>query len=361
MNKYKVYVYAICKNEEKFVHNWVKSMSEADGIYVLDTGSNDNTVQLLLDENVNVVSKKIIPWRFDVARNESLKLVPTDADICVCTDFDELFEPGWREKLENTWEIGVNRVLYTYNWSINDKGIPVVTFFREKIHDRFNYKWVYPVHEIPEFTGENEVVKTNEEIVLNHFPDTSKSRGSYLNLLELSVKENPNDDRNLHYLGREYMYYGKWNECIDTLIKHLKLKSATWKDERSASMRFIARAYVGLGRLDEANLYLDKAIEEAPYLRDPYVEKALLSYNNGDYKNAEKYLKKALRIKKHEKTYINETFSWDNTIYDLLSICTFYNGKFSESLKWVNKAILIESNERLLNNKKIIEEYIKNN
>ena len=43
MNKYKVCVYAICKNEEKFVNKWVKSMSEADEIYVLDTGSTDNT------------------------------------------------------------------------------------------------------------------------------------------------------------------------------------------------------------------------------------------------------------------------------------------------------------------------------
>ena len=41
--KYKVYVYAISKNEEKFVSRWVKSMKEADEIYVLDTGSTDNT------------------------------------------------------------------------------------------------------------------------------------------------------------------------------------------------------------------------------------------------------------------------------------------------------------------------------
>lgn len=39
------------------------------------------------------------------------------------------------------------------------------------------------------------------------------------------------------------MYYGKLNEAIDTLIYHLSLKSATWKDERAASMRFIARCY----------------------------------------------------------------------------------------------------------------------
>ena len=52
--KLKIYVYAITKNESKFVNTWVKSMQEADGIYVLDTGSTDNTVQLLQDNKVHV-------------------------------------------------------------------------------------------------------------------------------------------------------------------------------------------------------------------------------------------------------------------------------------------------------------------
>jgi len=46
-HKLKVVVYAISKNEEKFVDRWVKSMNEADEIYVLDTGSEDNTVKKL--------------------------------------------------------------------------------------------------------------------------------------------------------------------------------------------------------------------------------------------------------------------------------------------------------------------------
>ena len=54
-----------------------------------------------------------------------------------------------------------------------------------------------------------ENVVINEDIVLNHYPDSTKSRSSYLPLLELSVKENSENDRNMHYLGREYMYYGK--------------------------------------------------------------------------------------------------------------------------------------------------------
>ena len=97
MKKYKICVYAICKNEEQFVDRWVNSMKEADEIYVLDTGSTDNTVNKLIELGVNVSQKIINPWRFEVARNESLNLVPEDTDICICTDLDEVFVKGWRK------------------------------------------------------------------------------------------------------------------------------------------------------------------------------------------------------------------------------------------------------------------------
>ena len=43
----KIAVYTICKNEEKFVNKWLDSMSEADYMVVLDTGSTDATIKLL--------------------------------------------------------------------------------------------------------------------------------------------------------------------------------------------------------------------------------------------------------------------------------------------------------------------------
>ena len=67
----KVCVYAIAKNEEKFVRRWLDSMKEADGIYVLDTGSNDDTVRLLKEGGAVVESEVFRPFRFDSARNES--------------------------------------------------------------------------------------------------------------------------------------------------------------------------------------------------------------------------------------------------------------------------------------------------
>lgn len=351
----KVVVYAISKNEEKFVNRWYDPMKEADEIYVLDTGSTDKTVELLKKNKIHVSSCEIKPWRFDEARNKSLELVPNDVDICVCTDLDEVFKAGWRMEVEKAWSKGNNRLRYIYNWRIDENDKPKISFYGEKIHSRVGYKWVHPVHEILQFDGNNEKMELTDNVILNHYPDSTKSRNSYLPLLELSVLEDPEDDRNMHYLGREYMYYSRWNECIDTLIKHLKLPRAVWKDERCASMRFISRSYVNLGRYDEARIWLEKAIKEAPYLREPYVEMALLEYRLGNYMEVIKNCTLALRVKENKMSYINEEFCWDYTIDDLLSISYYNLGLYDISLYYVDRTLKYDiSNERLIKNREII-------
>lgn len=362
LNKYKICVYAISKNESQFVNRWVDSMNEADEIYVLDTGSSDNTVELLRQKGVKVKCEKIVPWRFDVARNKSLELLPSDCDICVCTDLDEVFEKGWRAKLENIWNPNINRLTYNYNWSLDENNNPLINFYIEKIHSRKDYKWTHPVHEVLTYTGNGVESKiTTDEITVNHYPDSTKSRSSYLPLLELSVQEEPNDDRNVHYLGREYMYYGKWNESIDTLIKHLSLPTATWRDERCASMRFISRCYIHLKRYEEARMWLKKAMEEAPHLRDAFVEAALLEYQLDNWELVKTYCLKALEITKHPKTYINEAFSFDGTIEDLLSLCYYNESNYTKALDIINIAININpENKRLLENREIIKQKIDN-
>ena len=57
MKDIKICVYAICKNESKFINRWLESIKDADYICVLDTGSTDNSVELLKNAGVIVETK----------------------------------------------------------------------------------------------------------------------------------------------------------------------------------------------------------------------------------------------------------------------------------------------------------------
>ena len=95
-------------------------------------------------------------------------------------------------------------------------------------------------------------------------PRPHKVPGQYLPLLELSVEEEPEDDRNTHYLGREYMYRGRWDDCIRTLEHHLSMPTATWKDERAASMRYIALSWLRKGDRARARTGISVPLQRPP-------------------------------------------------------------------------------------------------
>lgn len=336
-------------------------MSEADEIIVLDTGSTDKTVSKLKSARVDVYEEKITPWRFDVARNRSLEFVPEDIDICVCVDLDERFEPGWREILEKAWKRDTKRAQYRYTWNFNPDGTEGVVFWIDKIHARHGFHWEHPVHEVLLYT-DTEPCNTvyAEGIQLNHYADITKSRAQYLPLLELSVKEAPDDDRNMHYLGREYMFRGEWDKCIDTLKHHLSMPKAQWKDERCASMRYIAKSYLQKGNREEAKAWYYKSIAEAPYLREPYMDFANMMYEEKDWYGVLYFAQRALKIKERPRTYICEAGAWGSSPYDLLSLGYYFTGDYEKALESVNKALdFSPSDERLLSNKKIMETAVK--
>ena len=357
-----VCVYAICKNESKFVDRWMDSMREADSVYVLDTGSADDTAALLRARGAQVTVETISPWRFDTARNRSLELVPDDADICVCTDIDEYFHPGWRRLLEEAWKPGTTRAAYRYTWNFNPDGSEGYVFWTEKAHSRHGYVWTHPVHEVLSWVGEGqEGGKVYVEgMQLDHRADNSKSRSQYLPLLEQSVLEDPDDDRNMHYLGREYYFHSMWDEAIITLKRHLLLPKATWRDERCASMRYIARCYAAKGDMGEAKRWLIRAVAEAPHLREPYLELAERMYEERNWDAVAALCRDALEITGRPRTYICEAEAWGSMPWDLLSLGLYYTGRPSEAVDAAKTAQkLSPKDERIARNIEIMQESLK--
>ena len=357
MRKYKICIYAICKNEEHFVDRWMDSMSEADQIIVTDTGSEDGTVQRLRERGAIVYSEEIRPWRFDTARNRSLTHVPDDADIAVCTDLDEVLRPGWRECLEQAWEEGATMGNYLYNWSLNPDGTPHTQFRYFKVHTKGDYRWQCPVHECLRFVGNGPEKKIFiDGMVLDHHPDRTKSRSSYLPLLEMAVAEDPGSDRMSYYLGREYMYAGRWNDCIETLKQYLELPNARWQEERCAAMRWMARSYHKQGQIKSAYQWYYRAIAEQPAMRDAYIECAKMSYLLEDWNTVAVMTAEALKIREKSATYVNMGYSWDHTPDDLAAIACYRLGMYRQSLLHAEKALSYEpDNQRLQKNLELIK------
>lgn len=355
--RYKVSVYAICREEEQFVDRWMDSMEEADLVVVTDTGSADGTVERLRERGAVVYEEKIEPWRFDLARNLSLEHVPEDTDICVCTDLDEVFSPGWRKKLECCWQPDAKMGKYLYNWSHKPDGRPDVQFQYFKIHERRSYRWVHPVHECLEYCGTGPEKRVFlDGVVLDHYPDPAKSRGSYLPLLEMAVGESPQDDRMAYYLGREYMYHSRWEDCITALKRHLSLPSATWNEERCASMRWIAKSFYMLSQIPEAYSWYYRAVAEMPAMREPYVEFAETAYRLGDWPTCFCMAEQALKITKKSPDYINMGYAWDSTADDLCAIACYNLELYRRAADHARAALAFQpEDERLFNNLKLIE------
>jgi len=366
--KNKICVYAICKNEAHFVDRWAKSMLEADSVVVLDTGSTDDTVEKLKSHGITVEQKIISPWRFDVARNESMKLIPDDCNILVCTDLDEVLDPGWANVLRERWIDGVHKSCwYKYVWSHLPDGSNGRIFWYNKIHVR-GYEWKYPVHElldvIPGYEKSLEGLKDlwidEDGFKLHHYAVPKESRNSYLPLLEMRVQEYPDDLSGWHYLTHQYFYEGKYQNCIDFGKKMLeKFDSSLDGLDKSNINLFIGYSYRELGQYDEALASFYKGIELDKTYIENYLEVADIYLEHSDKKDrfdlAYGILKKCFKNMYRHYSWLEKDDSFASRPFDQLSLASYYAGKKKESLLYAFIAReRNKSDERLKNNVDVI-------
>lgn len=341
----RVAAYTIALNEEQFVKTWFESAKEADYLLIADTGSSDNTVEIAKSLGINVQKIFINPWRFDNARNAALALLPPDIDYCIALDMDEILIPGWRGHLEKAHKEGLTRPRYQYTWSWKDKEerVPGLRYGGDKIHRRFGYRWKHPVHEVI-VSDRIEEIQGWIDLEIHHHPDSSKSRGQYMPLLELAVKEDPADDRNAYYYARELFFSGRFQDAKKEFERHLSLPKAVWKPERAASMRYIAKCSFG----EERERWFLRAVEEAPDRREAAVDLAEYYYHEQNWKKCFDTIKDVLEIKEKPLEYLCEDKAWGSFPYDIGSIAAFNLENFDIAKSWGEEAIRMSPDDNRL-------------
>lgn len=345
----KIAVVSIMKNEAKHIKRWKESANDADALYVLDTGSDDDSVSIAKELGINVYEAAITPWHFGNARNYLLDLLPSDIDYVINLDLDEVLIDGWRGHLESM-DQSITRPRYNYTWSWNDDGTPGLQYNGDKIVKRNGYRWMNAVHEV--MTPVSGLIEKQGFIGLQieHHADNLKSRGSYLPLLALDVEENPNNDRNRYYYARELFFHGMIEESIKHFKHHISMPEARWDAERAWSMRYLAKMIP-----DEREAWLFRACAEYPHGREPWFDLGQHFYEKQNFAGCYFAANKALAIKTKEGLYLNEPEPWGWKMHDMFAVAAYNLNQHFDA--YVNGCIALTLNPNDARLQKNVEFY----
>lgn len=353
----KICCYAIAAGEpEEFIDRWLESMNGADYICVLITKEGDPNwyyfnkkkkeyPQLILKQ------KTIKPWRFDTARNESMKLIPEDSDVLICTDIDEVLIPDfWDDLRKVVFEHpNFDRIYYRYAWSHDGDGNPKWVFWYDKVCQPKGWRWDFPVHEAlkcdrEKYNYQGGYYLDSNKIYLHHFPDNSKSRGSYLGLLEQRAKEYPEDLYGLYYLAREYSFVRDWQNALYTAYRlYTRIAQKPVLDDmkmQPSVLCMLGDFSNHLGLKDDAEFYFRKTIRIEPGYRDGYIKLAQLLAYQPRPQEVYQILEEANKKSRYQEDWRLTTYYWrDWKINQIIADAKCWEKKYEEASQYMQKAL----------------------
>ena len=321
----KVAIYALARNESANVDRWESSCREADVRVVTDTGSTDNTVELLEAAGVTVARGAPIPWRWDDAHNLSLMHAPADADVVIRLDLDEALDPGWREALERDWKPETTKLRYWYWWS------DTVRFRCDRIHTRTGYRWTGATHEgLVRWDGD-EVQTQSDGVVIRHHRQPGKTHKTDLTLLRQAVRENPADARMQWYLARE-MDYADDPACVDEFAKYLAMPGGA-PNERAYARR-------ALSRRDDPrrSRHILGSMIESPLEPEAYVNVAGLAFQKKDPVGQLYWARQALNCSDENRSHASDPACYGDLPADFAYSAAYELGLMIEALAHAREA-----------------------
>ena len=296
----------IMKDREKTLPRLLKSILPiVDCYYVLDTGSVDNSIQIIKDFfdqhnisgeiHVNTDCVEIIEGEscfiYGKARNEALKLLIGKADYGFSIDSDEELILG----------SNFSRKALEYQLNQHDSGDVIMISgisFTRKAFFRINksFRWHGKIHET---LGCDEPMRTcNIEnlsvLVRNSATDAQINKYKKYALVLKKDFDETNSTRSCYYLADSYKGQGEWEKAIEYYRKRIELDG--YQEERYYSQFMIGMLYRDHGKPYQETLVEFLKCSELDSLRgDHLLDAIIVLQNNGLWHNAYLYSRSAVQ------------------------------------------------------------------
>lgn len=320
-------IYTIAKNEAHNVAAFMKAAEDVP-VYVLDTGSTDDTVELLKKHGANVEQQIITPWRFDSARNAALEMVPNSVDYCVSLDMDEVIEPGWQEKLKTEWRGNIGNYQYIGGWRDKEKTIPICIGPRTRLHTRAGFTWERHIHEVIAPLPTTKMTIFNSTVLVRHYQNGIQR--NYNPALDVYITENPKDVNSRIQRAAEYMQKKEPEKALEDYLIAIQLKEEELRtaelennpiewNKHCVLLLSTAFCYHALGDKDKCFINCLRAAAADPMAREPWMYLAKIAEELNNKALTYGALKTASYIVEKSPYAIIEPLFWEDDLPNKLA------------------------------------------
>lgn len=312
----------ICKNEQSNLERLLPTLTFADEIVVVDTGSTDNTLQVALDYGCKTY---FFEWRDDFAAARNYALSQAACDYVMWLDADDDITRATTREIER--------------WKADDKDNADTCFIKYRMGAKSDF-WFYReriikrckqcrfkgfIHEVITPFGQVKYLG-NAEII--HTSNESHERRN-LEIYRKAIENNRRFSlRDKYYYARTLIENGLFAEA-EPILNKFKTNTRAYAPDRAEACKLLARQYI-------ADNNAPKALKELAYsvkLIPPNAETCCLVgdcyFSNGEYSYAAQWYEYA-EASKMQTGFINDYYKafYPNL---QLSVCYYRLGNYGKA------------------------------
>ena len=297
MAKPTIEVSMIVKNESAMLSRALETVKEADYITIVDTGSEDSTVEIAKKYTDRVYTDYKWEDSFAKARNNALQrsvgdwILVVDADEMLAVPFDVV-----REAVKEADKQGANFLTVKV---AGEKRPEQFLHFPRLFKNEPTTKWYGAAHNyLGSSVGKKEIQTDDITVIYGYSPAHKKDPDRTLRILTKAVKKDPTLGREKFYLGREHWYKRHYEEAIKWFDEYLD--NSKFRDERAEAYLTKARCLWHTQKGEEARVACMYAI-----MTNPDFKEALLFMSEMNYSPRKEIWKRYAKYAKNTHVIFN--------------------------------------------------------
>ncbi len=266
----------IVKDGAKTLTRCLGSLQGFDEILIYDTGSTDGTQDLCRKFGARVIQGPVIkPFHFANARNAALEQAKHRWVFTI--DADEILKKGSLEAMRTAiLKMPGKRGFYgthlNYPSDAKEKAAPLSSA-RVMLFEKEHWRWKWRIHERLCVISGKERTDEIAGLVVEHRPKGNRTvrRNQNIELLQLSLKEDPSHVFALFQLGVEYIDHQEaWGAAVAPLAEYIRIGRYEGFLGQAAAQMYLGKALARSGDLQGAMNTFVYAQRNAPGQREPF-------------------------------------------------------------------------------------------